>query len=85
VSLLPDDVRIWLRSLPLALASSLLLVAAAWMFFKGGDNIASIAAFASGLVLLGAWLATAIADWADGRHRVLEELEPPVEEDPVLP
>jgi hypothetical protein len=46
--------------------SSLLMVGAAWAFFKGKDNTASIAAFSAGLLLLGAWLATAIIDWHEG-------------------
>jgi hypothetical protein len=47
--------------------SSLLMVGAAWAFFKGKDNTASIAAFSAGLLLLGAWLATAIVDWYEGK------------------
>jgi hypothetical protein len=63
-----DTDRAWLRSLPLLLMSSLLMIAAAWAFFQGDDNTASIAAFAAGLILLGAWLATAVSDWYAG-HR----------------
>jgi hypothetical protein len=61
-----DSTRAWVRSLPLLLMSSLLMVGAAWAFFKGKDNTASIAAFASGLILLGAWLTTALIDWHEG-------------------
>jgi hypothetical protein len=50
--------------------SSLLMIGAAWAFFRGNDNTASIAAFSAGLILLGAWLTTAIVDWWAGRpHR----------------
>jgi hypothetical protein len=63
-----DTDRAWLRSLPLLLMSSLQMIGAAWEFFKGNDNTASIAAFASGLILLGAWLTTAVVDWSRGRH-----------------
>jgi hypothetical protein len=58
-----DPDRAWLRSLPLALTAALLLIAAAWAFFQGKDNTASIAAFSAGLILLGAWLSTAVVDW----------------------
>jgi hypothetical protein len=61
-----DQTRAWVRSLPLLLMSSLLMLAAAWMFFQGKDNTASIAAFSAGLVLLGSWLATAVVDWHEG-------------------
>jgi hypothetical protein len=65
-----DGTRAWIRSLPLLLMSSLLMIVAAWMFFKGTDNVASIAAFSAGLVLLGSWLATAIIDWHEGHAQV---------------
>jgi hypothetical protein len=52
--LVNDEMRSYLRSLPLLLMSSLLMVGAAWAFFKGKDNTASIAAFSAGLILLGA-------------------------------
>lgn len=58
-----DSDRAWLRSLPLLLMSSFLMIGAAWAFFNGDDNTASIAAFSAGLMLLGAWLATAVVDW----------------------
>lgn len=61
-----DQTRAWVRSLPLLLMSSFLMLAAAWAFFKGTDNTASIAAFSAGLLLLGAWLATALVDWYEG-------------------
>lgn len=60
------ETRAWIKSLPLLLMSSILMVVAAWMFFKGEDNTASIAAFSAGLVLLGAWLVTAVIDWYEG-------------------
>jgi uncharacterized beta-barrel protein YwiB (DUF1934 family) len=47
--------------------SSLLMIGAAWAFFRGKDNTASIAAFSAGLILLGAWLASAIIDWHEGK------------------
>jgi hypothetical protein len=43
--------------------SSILMIGAAWAFFRGNDNTASIAAFSAGLILLGAWLSTAVVDW----------------------
>jgi hypothetical protein len=46
--------------------SSFLMLGAAWMFFQGKDNTASIAAFSAGLLLLGAWLTTAVIDWHKG-------------------
>lgn len=58
-----DEDRAWLRALPLLLTAAIMMIAAAWAFFAGKNNTASIAAFAAGLVILGAWLATAIADW----------------------
>jgi hypothetical protein len=58
--------RAWLKSLPLLLMSSFLKLGAAWLFFKGTDNTASIAAFSAGLILLGSWLASAIIDWYEG-------------------
>jgi hypothetical protein len=64
-----DTDRAWLRSLPLLLMSSLLMIGAAWAFFRGDDNTASIAAFAAGLILLGAWLATAVSDWFAGHRK----------------
>jgi hypothetical protein len=65
----------WARSLPLLLTGSLLMVAAAWAFFKGEDNTASVAAFTAGLILLGAWLTTAIVDWWAGRPQRMTDLE----------
>lgn len=62
-----DSDRAWLRSLPLLLMSSLLMIGAAWAFFAGKDNTASIAAFSAGLILLGAWLASAVIDWHEGK------------------
>jgi hypothetical protein len=65
-----DGTRAWVRSLPLLLMSSFLMLGAAWAFFQGKDNVASIAAFSAGLLLLGAWLATAIIDWHEGHAQV---------------
>jgi hypothetical protein len=65
-----DGTRAWVRSLPLLLMSSFLMLGAAWAFFQGKDNVASIAAFSAGLLLLGAWLATAIIDWHEGHAPV---------------
>jgi hypothetical protein len=67
----------WVRALPLLLSSSVLLIAAAWAFFQGKNNTASIAAFAAGLILLGTWATTAVVDWYQGQPQ-----EPPAEEDP---
>lgn len=64
-----DNDRAWVRSLPLLLMSSFLMLGAAWAFFTGKDNTASIAAFSAGLILLGAWLATAVIDWHQGTDR----------------
>jgi hypothetical protein len=68
-----DSTRAWLRSLPLLLMSSFLMIGAAWAFFRGKDSTASIAAFAAGLILLGAWLATALIDWHEGHEPRGEE------------
>jgi thiol:disulfide interchange protein len=70
----PEE-RTWLRSLPLLLAGSVLMVAAAWAFFQGEDNTASVAAFTAGLILLGAWLTTAIVDWWAGRPQRITDVE----------
>jgi hypothetical protein len=59
----------WVRALPLLLSSSVLLIAAAWAFFQGKNNTASIAAFAAGLILLGTWATTAIVDWNEGHEQ----------------
>jgi hypothetical protein len=69
-----DSDRAWLRSLPLLLMSSFLMIGAAWAFFKGDDSTASIAAFAAGLMVLGAWLSTAVVDWHEshGQRRQKE-------------
>jgi hypothetical protein len=32
-------------------------------FYRAGDSTASTAAFTAGLLLLGAWAATAVVDW----------------------
>jgi hypothetical protein len=64
-----DTDRAWLRSLPLLLMSSFLMIGAAWAFFKGDDSTASIAAFAAGLILLGAWLVSAVIDWYEGHSK----------------
>lgn len=73
--------RDWLRSLPLLLTAAILLIAAAWAFFRGNNNTASIAAFSAGLVILGAWLATAVIDWqtAPRRHGFEEDHDAPRE------
>jgi hypothetical protein len=48
--------------------ASFLLLGAAWAFFQGKDGTASVASFSAGLILLGAWLATAIVDWHGGHE-----------------
>lgn len=58
----------WVKSLPLLLTAAFLLIGAAWAFYKGKDGTGSIAAFSAGLVLLGAWLTTAIIDWHRGKR-----------------
>lgn len=63
----------WIKALPLLLSSSVLLIAAAWAFFQGKNNTASIAAFASGLILLGAWATTAVVDWYEGHPQYSED------------
>jgi hypothetical protein len=67
--------RAWVRSLPLLLLGAGLMVAAAWAFFQGKDNTASVAAFTAGLILLGAWLTTAIVDWWAGRPQRMADVE----------
>lgn len=57
----PD--RTWLRSLPLLLSSGVLMLAGSYAFFIKNDDIASVAAFAAALMLLGAWVTTAVIDW----------------------
>ena len=47
----------WRRFLPV------LMIAGAFAFFRADDQIASVAAFTAGLVLLGAWLTTAVVEW----------------------
>jgi hypothetical protein len=72
----------WVRALPLLLSSSVLLIAAAWAFFQGKNNTASIAAFASGLVLLGTWATTAVVDWYEGHpQRTPQEIPPAASEE----
>ena len=73
----PDMDRRYLQALPLLLSSSILLIAAAWAFFQGKNGTASVASFAAGLILLGAWAATCIADWATGRP---QHPQPPPED-----
>jgi hypothetical protein len=70
----------WARALPLLLTASLLMVAAAWAFFAGKDNTASIAAFSAGLLLLGSWLTTAVVDWWAGKPQHMDELQEPNDE-----
>lgn len=65
-----DDDKRWLKALPLLLTAAILLIFAAWSFYKGGDNTASIASFAAGLILLGSWLTTAVVEWHEGRARL---------------
>lgn len=64
-----DNDRAWLRSLPLLLSAGVLMIAGAFAFFKADDQIASVAAFTAGLMLLGSWVATAIIDWHQNLHR----------------
>lgn len=71
-----ENERTWVRSLPLLLMSSFLMIGAAWMFFQGKDGTASIAAFSAGLILLGAWLATAVVDWHQGQDRTFNLKSP---------
>jgi hypothetical protein len=59
----------WVRALPLLLSSSVLLIAAAYAFFQGKNGTASIASFAAGLILLGAWATTAVVDWYEGHEQ----------------
>jgi hypothetical protein len=70
-----DSDRTYLKALPLLLMSSFLMIGAAWAFFQGKDGTASIAAFASGLILLGAWLTTAIVDWSHNKPQVVRQEE----------
>lgn len=65
-----DDDRAWVKTLPLLLTASILLLAGAFMFWKQGNSVLSNAAAAVGVFLLGSWAATAIADWSKHhRHR----------------
>ena len=55
----------WVRTLPLLLASTLLLAAAAaWAFREGLDEFGSTL-LAGGLVTLGAWIATHVGTRGD--------------------
>lgn len=63
-----EEDRKWIRALPLLFTAAILLIFAAWAFFKGGDSTASTASFAAGLLLLGAWLVTAVVDWHTTRR-----------------
>ena len=65
-----EEDRKWVRALPLLLTSSILLVFAAWAFFKGGDTTASTASFAAGLIILGAWVVTAVVDWHESKKKL---------------
>jgi hypothetical protein len=76
-----ENTKVWVRSLPLLLMSSFLMLGAAWAFFQGKDNVASIAAFSAGLLLLGAWLATAIIDWHEGHAPVAPTITKEVQDD----
>jgi hypothetical protein len=70
-----DSDKNWIRSLPLLLMASILMVGAAWAFFRGKDSTASIASFAAGLILLGAWLTTAIVDWSHNKPQLVKQEE----------
>jgi hypothetical protein len=59
--------------------AAFLLLGAAWAFFQGKDGTASVAAFSAGLVLLGAWLATAVVDWSEGSPQRAQEDPPGLE------
>jgi hypothetical protein len=64
---IPPEVKVWLRSLPLLLSAAILLMTGAWFYLRDEQGGAATAAMAAGLVVLGAWLVTAVLDWAWGR------------------
>lgn len=64
-----DPDRAWLRSLPLLLSAAVLMLGGSWAFFVREDDIASVAAFAAALMLLGAWTVTQAVAWHDGLHQ----------------
>lgn len=68
-----DDDRAWVKTLPLLLTASILLIAGAFMFWQQGNTVLSNAAAAVGVFLLGAWSATAIADWSKTHRHQKEE------------
>lgn len=69
-----DNDKTWVKTLPLLLTASLLLIAGALAIWKQGNNVLSISCAAVGVFLLGTWSATAVADWSK-YHRQRKEQE----------
>jgi phosphotransferase system glucose/maltose/N-acetylglucosamine-specific IIC component len=74
----------WVRALPLLLSASILLIGAAWAFAKDRNGTGSVAAFTAGLILLGAWVTTAVVDWHEGQPQRPEDSPEQHEEDEPL-
>lgn len=70
----PD--KAWLRSLPLLLSAAILMIAGAFAFFRAGDQIASIAAFSTALILLGAWIYSVVIEHDHATHHKRDESKP---------
>lgn len=66
--MLTSEDRTFIRSLPLLLTASVLLIAGAYFFFTKENSVLSIAAATAGVFLLGMWSATAVSDWSK-HHR----------------
>jgi uncharacterized membrane protein HdeD (DUF308 family) len=66
-----EEDRRWVRSWPLLLVASILLMAGAAIYLRSGDATAATACLAAGLVCLGSWIATSVIEWHHDLHRPL--------------
>ena len=64
-----DEDKAWVRTLPLLLVASVLLIAGAFAIWQRGNNVLSISCATVGVFLLGSWAATGIADWSKAHRR----------------
>jgi putative effector of murein hydrolase LrgA (UPF0299 family) len=71
-----EEDKAWLRALPLLLTGGVVFCIGAMIFWQKGDTTASIAAMTLGVVLVTAWMVTALIDWWETRKRRRHE-EPP--------
>jgi hypothetical protein len=67
--------KAWIRSLPLLLSAAILLMTGAFFYLRDEQGGAATAAMAAGLVVLGAWMATAVIDWHEGHAQRPEKEE----------